>query len=320
MDWSRIRRRMSKGRQPHGVYVSLDELVRLQFKARDFSFLPHQPVTSVLSGRYASRLRGRGLNFEELRHYHPGDDIRTMDWKVTARTREPYVRVYSEERDRTVMLMVDQRLGMFFGTRRQMKSVSAAEVAALASWRAVSAGDRVGGFVFNDVECDFHKPARSRGGVMSLLGSVTRMNHALRVDSSHSASPEALNDVLRRVHATVTHDALIVLISDFDGMDDESEGLISRLAGRNDIIAVHVQDPARSSLAASDVVVSDGVQRLSLPLSQGDLRRRLVEDHHVEDAELEGFLRRLTAPRLVIRTDEDVVAQVRRLFGVRPSR
>ena len=311
---------MSRGAQLPGVYVSLDDLVRLQFKARDFSFLPTQPVTSVLSGRYASRLRGRGLNFEELRHYHPGDDIRTMDWKVTARMREPHVRVYSEERDRTVVLVVDQRLGMFFGTRRQMKSVSAAEVAALAAWRAISAGDRVGGFVFNDVGCDFHKPARSRETVMSLLGSVTRMNQALRVDSEHAPSPGALNDVLRRVHATVTHDALIVLISDFDGMSDESEGLISRLAGRNDVIAVHVQDPARSNPAASDVVVSDGSRRLSLPLSQNDLRRRLIEDHRDEDAQLEQFLRRLTAPRLIVRTDEDVVTQVRRLFGVRPGR
>ena len=119
-------------------------MIRIRYKAADFSFKPVQPVNSILSGRYASRLRGRGLNFEELRRYHPGDDIRSMDWKVTARTRTPHVRVYTEEKDRSVLLIVDQRLNMFFGTRQRMKSVTALELAALGAWRALDSGDRVG--------------------------------------------------------------------------------------------------------------------------------------------------------------------------------
>ncbi|MGD8898369.1 MAG: DUF58 domain-containing protein, partial [Acidobacteriota bacterium] len=102
----------------------------LEYRAEGYSFLPRQPVHSVLAGRHASRMRGRGLNFEEIRGYLPGDDIRTIDWKVTARTREPHVRVYTEERDRPALLLVDQRQSMFFGSRRAMKSVVAAEVAA----------------------------------------------------------------------------------------------------------------------------------------------------------------------------------------------
>ena len=111
-----------------GIYADLAELVRLKFGTRGFSFLPRQPVHSILAGRHASRLRGRGLNFEEIRRYLPGDDIRQMDWRVTARTRKPHVRVYSEERDRPVLLVIDQRQSMFFGSRRAMKSVVAAEV------------------------------------------------------------------------------------------------------------------------------------------------------------------------------------------------
>ena len=83
-----------------GVYVDLDELIALEHKARSVSFLPRQPVHSLLSGRYASRMRGRGLNFEEIRDYRPGDDVRTIDWKVTARLQKPHVRVFNEERDR----------------------------------------------------------------------------------------------------------------------------------------------------------------------------------------------------------------------------
>ena len=100
MDWSRIRRHIPEVDRPRGAYANLDDLIRIRFRARDFSFRPRQPVHSILSGRYASRLRGRGLNFEEIRGYLPGDDVRSIDWKVTARTRAPHVRVFTEERDR----------------------------------------------------------------------------------------------------------------------------------------------------------------------------------------------------------------------------
>ena len=130
--------------RPTGVYVSLKELVRLRFQAKGFAFLPKQPMHSILAGKHASRLRGRGLNFEEIRGYLPGDDIRTLDWRVTARLREPHVRVYNEERDRPALLVVDQRATMFFGSEHEMKSVTAAKAAALGAWRVLSQDDRVG--------------------------------------------------------------------------------------------------------------------------------------------------------------------------------
>ena len=105
---------------PHdpGVYVDLEHLIALEQKGRKVSLLPRQAVHSLLSGRYASRMRGRGLNFEEIRDYRTGDDVRSIDWKVTARLQSPHVRVFNEERDRQGLLVVDQRLSMFFGTRR----------------------------------------------------------------------------------------------------------------------------------------------------------------------------------------------------------
>jgi uncharacterized protein (DUF58 family) len=132
------------------VSVSLAHLRTLESRARGLTFLPRQPARSVLNGRHASRLRGRGLNFEELRDYLPGDDIRAIDWKVTARTGRPHVRVMTEERDRPALIVVDQRMSMFFGTRLNMKSVTAAEAAALAAFRILDQSDRVGGIVFGD--------------------------------------------------------------------------------------------------------------------------------------------------------------------------
>ncbi|UGX98167.1 DUF58 domain-containing protein [Bradyrhizobium barranii subsp. barranii] len=102
-----------------GVYVGLHDLIALEYRGRKVSFLPRQPVHSLLSGRFASRMRGRGLNFEEIRDYRPGDDVRSIDWKVTARLRKPHIRVFNEERDRQTILVVDQRLSMFFGSRNR---------------------------------------------------------------------------------------------------------------------------------------------------------------------------------------------------------
>ena len=143
------------------IYTNLHALVRLRYTAGGFSYLPQQPVRSLLAGRKRSKLRGRGLDFDELRHYRPGDDIRTMDWRVTNRTGKPHVRVYTEERDRPVIVVVDQRLPMFFGSEYKMKSVIAAEVAAITAWRVLGVGDRIGAIVFNDERLAEARPARS---------------------------------------------------------------------------------------------------------------------------------------------------------------
>ena len=172
------------------AYVTLDDLLKLSHRAHGFSFLPRQPVHSLLTGRHASRLRGRGLDFDELRHYYEGDDTRTIDWAATARLGTPYVRVYREERDRSVLLLVDQRVSMFFGSRRATKSVVAAEVAALAAFRVASLGDRVGGIVFSEQGISEVAPQARQGGVRRLLGELVRHNSALRADVPHPADAE----------------------------------------------------------------------------------------------------------------------------------
>src|SRR5580704_8003774 len=171
-----------------GAYAELDSLVALEYKARGFSLRHNQPVHSLLFGRRASHVRGRGLDFEELRSYVSGDDVRSIDWRVTARAQRPYVRVYSEERDRATMLVVDQRINMFFGSRVSMKSVVAAEVSALAAWRVFHQGDRVGAFVFNDDSVENIPMRRSRATVLRILDRISNMNHLLRADLPIKAS------------------------------------------------------------------------------------------------------------------------------------
>ena len=154
------------GNGADGVYVRLEELIELQYRARGFSFLPRQPVHSLLSGRHASRMRGRGLDFEELQGYLPGDDIRTIDWRVTARTGAAHTKMFREERERQVLVCVDQRSSMFFGSQYCCKSVLAARLAALISWAALQRGDRLGGLVFSESEHREIRPRRSRRSVV----------------------------------------------------------------------------------------------------------------------------------------------------------
>jgi uncharacterized protein (DUF58 family) len=316
MDWSKIKRSRAASAEAPGVYADLDELIRIQFKARDFSFQPRQPVNSILSGRYASRLRGRGLNFEELRRYHPGDDIRTMDWKVTARTRSPHVRVYTEEKDRAVFLLIDQRQQMFFGTRDRLKSVTAAELAALAAWRALDVGDRIGAIVFNDTEITEIRAQRSTHNVMQILGEVVRQNHLLAADSTVAEEPGQFNRVLEKARVLAPHDALLVIISDGLGADAETERLIAGLVEHNDALMLLVHDPTRLDPSGPRLTVSDGSLQMDLDLGDPSVSDAMADDLRREQEEMTHFLRRLSAPLLMISNQGDTVQQVRRLLGV----
>jgi uncharacterized protein (DUF58 family) len=259
---------------PHpGVYVELTDLVRLKFRTRGFSFLPRQPVHSILAGRHASRLRGREMNFEEIRRYLPGDDIRNMNWYVTARTRQPHVRVYTEERDRPVLLVIDQRQSMFFGSRRAMKSVVAAEAAALAAWRVLQAGDRVGAVVFDDESVVEIPPQRSEPQVLRILETVVEKNHALRVGSDRQANPAMLNRVLERTARVALHDHLVCLIGDATGADAESVRHITRISAHNDALAVfEIYDPLEAGLPdAGPLVMAEGALQLEVDTSDRGL-------------------------------------------------
>ncbi len=299
-----------------GVYVTLDELVRLQYRATGFSFLPRQPIHSLLAGRHASRIRGRGLNFEEIRAYLPGDDVRSIDWKVTARTRETHVRVFTEERDRPALLLVDQRLDMFYGTVVNMKSVTAAHVAAAAAWRVLDVGDRVGGVVFDDQDATSVRASRSKAAVMRMLGLVVEKNRALRVDSPAMRNPGMLNEVLEGAARTAGHDHLVVIISDFGGMDDETVKLVTMLSQHNDVIACPVWDPSSADLPAKgSLVVSDGELQVELGLGNKAARRRLAEFADERLATVMEWQRKLGIPVLPFSTDRDVLEQVRGMLG-----
>jgi uncharacterized protein (DUF58 family) len=306
----------SANRQNEGVYVQLDELVRLQHKASGFSFLPKQPVHSILSGRHNSKLRGRGLNFEELRNYLPGDDTRNIDWKVTARTRTPYVRVYTEEKDRSVWLLIDQRVGMFFGSQKRMKSVVAAEVGAISAWRVLSVGDRVGALIFNDNEISVVPPHRSRERVMQILKQVVIKNQALSASPELKPDPGKLNEALKQASILARHDCLVCLISDGDGLNSETRQHISRLAEHNDVISTLIYDPLEKKMpAVGRLRFADGEGQLEADTSNKKLRRQFESEFKQRLDGIQNASRRFSIPVVPLHTNSPVSEQLRDAFG-----
>jgi uncharacterized protein (DUF58 family) len=309
-----------KPRMP-GVYVDLDELIALEQRGRRVSFLPRQPVHSLLSGRFASRMRGRGLNFEEIRDYRAGDDVRSIDWKVTARLQKPHVRVFNEERDRQALLVVDQRLSMFFGSRLSMKSVTAAQAAAIGAWRVLGVGDRIGAIVFNDNDLVEIKARRSRTTVLQILSAIVAQNEMLGVGRGLATAPVMLNTALEHATRRALHDATIVVISDFDGADDATRRMIGAMTQHNDVVALLVHDPLQSDLPASAAMtVTDGELQIQLEVGRDSVRKSIAE---ATEARLKGvfaWTRELGVPVLPLSAAEETAPQLRRLLGAMPGR
>lgn len=298
------------------VHVDLNRLQQLEAEARQIRFLPRQPASSILNGRHASRLRGRGLNFEELRPYLPSDDTRTIDWKVTARTGIPHVRVYTEERDKPVLIIVDQRMSMFFGSSLNMKSVTAAECAALSAYRISDQGDRVGGIVFGDERIDEIRPGRGRQSLTRLVAAIASANAQLHADRP-PVTPMPLNRVLTSAARIAHSNHLILIFSDFDEVDVLTLRLLTGLARHNDVVLGVVFDPYAQSIPYYQrIIISDGELQ-----AQIDTGNRSVHDHLTEMSQgrlqdIFDWQKRIGVPILPLNTADDSIMQMQRLLGI----
>ena len=298
------------------VYVSLAQLMALEFKARDLSFLARQPQGSILAGNHASRLRGRGLNFDELRRYQPGDDLRHLDWRASLRTGKPVVRTFTEERDRPALIVVDQRMSMFFGSQRSFKSALAAELGALAAWIVFNAGDRVGGLVFNDQRIDSIAPLRSRKRVEALLSRVVQQNQALNASNPDAEDEDQLDKALQRCLALAGHDHLICIVSDFAGAGERTLQLMRQLRAHNDVIALQVYDPLALKLPSDGrLLVTQGQLQVELAVEKRSVHQPLGDYLGGRLKDVATLLRRSQVPLMMFSTAEEAHAQLRAELG-----
>jgi len=302
---------------PAEVYCTLTDLVALQYEANGFSFLPKYAVQSVLSGRHRSRLRGRGLDFDEVRKYIPGDDIRNIDWKVTARVGVTHTKEFTEEKERPVLLVVDQSSSMFFGSKKYLKSVIAGHMAALAAWRVLDVGDRVGGIIFNDEQMEMIWPKRNRKTVQQLLSRVAHFNQSLKAVKPKNTEKNALNKALHQAAQSCGHDYLVTVMSDLREYDERSLRLMTQIKRSNDLIIGWVQDPAEAQLSKDSIVLTDGMYQTKLGKGKR-LRTSYNAEYTRQKEKIKLDLKKYGIPCFDIDTETEAAVQLREL--IHPSR
>lgn len=299
---------------PKNIFISLNELLKMEHLSRGFSLLASkQKVRSVLGGKHASKLRGRGLDFEEVRNYVPGDDIRNIDWKVTARTQKTHSRVYSEEKEKPTLIVVDQSKSMFFGSQSRTKSVVAAELAALTAFKVLKEGDRVGGIVFADNGIDIVYPKRDRKNILHFLEKIVNRNREL-IDSEPVAFDKALAETLAKVKNIVTHDFLVVVISDFHRYRPELVKFISRISRHNDVILAKIYDPMEQSIPAKKLIAGDGEKQLLIDGENASIRQEFRMHFDVDFEKFKAQMKKHRIPVLSVNTVDETDVQLKQLF------
>ncbi len=300
--------------QPH-----LDELIALRQQAGKLDPGRWQVARARQTGGRASRCRGRGMDYRESRIYQPGDDIRNMDWRVTARTGRPHTKLYQEERERPVVLCVDLNPGMFFASRGVLKSVLAARAASLIAWAAAAHGDRIGALLFNG---DHHElpPRGGKHGVLRLIRQLVAQSDPLK-NRQQPPHPEGLDAALARLRRVSRPGSLIFLLSDFYGIDEETGKHLMRLRQHNDIIAIQVLDVLEQAPPpAACYGVSDGHHDAILDTRSATVRKAYSDFFKRHHQAVQDLMRSQAIPLLQLFTDDDVTNVLRRRFaGTTPS-
>jgi len=259
------------------VRVDKQSLIALHRQAATLSLAPLK-VRAAQSGQYLSAFRGRGMEFDEVRPYQAGDDVRTLDWRVMARTGKPHTKLFREERERGVLLWVDNRRSMFFATRGAFKSVIAARAAALLAWVAVKQGDRIGGLIFSEEQ---HEELRPQSGKHAVLHFIQRLVAQEQLAWSQTTAPlrdaslasEAAMQSLLRLRRVARPGSLVVLLSDFRDVDERSELHLAQLARHNDVVMLFIYDELEATLPPAGLYrIGDGEQTLTLDSTVSALR------------------------------------------------
>ena len=299
-----------------GVFVTLADLIALRFAAKKLQLTNRSRALNSLAGPNKSNFRGRGIDFDEVRRYEPGDDIRTIDWRVTARSGTPYTKLFREERERPVLIFVDQCSGMYFGSSTRFKSVLAANIASTIAWAALDQGERVGGFVFNQKGHKDIRPRRSRRSVLQLLSEIVSYNNALPITTTENFK-WSMGDAFLNLRRIARPGTSIFLISDFLGFgSDYSKENLFKLSQHNEVTAILCTDPLEHELPiAGRYVVTDDVS--TCDLETGDEVVRLAYEKSAANRleKLNKTMSRLGIPLLRATTNQSELTLLQSFYG-----
>jgi uncharacterized protein (DUF58 family) len=312
-----------------GAHLELAELTAARLSAT--GLVPHlrQRTLGQLLGDLRSSLRGRGLEFEEVRGYQAGDDVRNIDWRVTARAGRPFTKLFREERERPLLIVVDQRQPMFFGSRTCFKAKLAGYLGALLAWAGLQQGDRIGGLIFGNDGRHEIRPRRSRKTALLWLNALYDCNRRLRRDTHLAGTGDTTADAATSLVAALADlrriarpGSAIFILSDFAGFGDpQVRELLYSLARHCEITAVYVFDPLERELPPPALyMVTDGVRRAVLDSGAGALRERHRADFEQRRAALQQLLTGIGIPLVDAPTDQPPLAIFRQQRARQPRR
>lgn len=286
------------------LYPDFNDLVAFKDRKSDLMHFSNRSVKSIVPGNHHSPFRGQGLEFDSVREYVPGDDIRNIDWRVTARTGSPHLKIFKEERERHMVLCVDMNATMRFGTRNTFKSVQAARVAALLGWRGIAHHDRVSACLFGDVPdgIQFFAPKRNRQSFCSMLKMLSEP-----YSERHNIP---LKDVLQPVNQAAQTGSLIYLISDFMDISGnfQQEAGLSRLNKRCDVVFIAINDRADKSIYPVGPLGFCGNDKEKIFVNTESLagREAYVEQWNENRQRLYEITSRFKIPMIELTTESDV--------------
>ncbi len=287
-----------------------EEIVK---KVKRIELRTRKLVNDVFSGEYHSVFKGRGIEFAEVREYGVGDDIRLIDWNVTARAGRPYIKIFNEERELTVMLVVDASGSGRFGTRGTFKADLAAEVSAALAFTAIRNNDRVGLVMFTDRIELFIPPRKGRKQALRVIREILYF----RPTGRRTRIGEALGHVSR----ILNRKSIVFLISDF--MDGDFENAMSVAARKHDLIAVTIVDEREEALSDSGLIAFEDAETgeiLFVDSSSKKLRKRYWERCRERESALVALFRRHRVDRISLRTGMPYDNELVRFFNKRVRR
>jgi len=291
---------------PPDIAVNRDDLISLRAYAQGLTLVPGQKSASVLSGHHQSRFRGRGMDYLESRHYQPGDDVRNFDWRVTARTNHPHIKLYVEEREQPVIILIDLSSSMSLASQGAFKSVIAARIAAILGWVSVAQGDRVGGLVYRDPDNHIElKPMGGRQGILHLIDQLTELGKPhLAFDSEQSSLPDL---IFERILQMSRHGSQVIIISDFINPSANAHESLQKLKYHNNVLAIQVVDPLEMMAPPEgEYGVSDGLLNWRMNLKTHTQQQSLEKVLQKRQEDIQNEFSDLNIPLLQVMTNDNI--------------
>jgi len=309
-----------KSQNNHGdgdgiVFSSLKSLLALQSKARILS-LAKGKIRAKNGGQHLSVFKGRGMDFAESRPYQVGDDVRTLDWRVTARTGKPHTKLFQEERERPILIWVDMRPSMFFATKGAFKSVVAAQLAALLAWKSKYDGDRIGGMLINNQQHIEVQPSRSQYGMVRFLNQIAECSQMSAEVMSTSSKPIVLAEEWRRLRRVVATGSRVFILSDFRAVDNTALQQLVAMQKQAEVTLIPISDPLEQRLPDIDSLrLSAKKQFFSINLKNRGWKKAYQKRAQERVEHLKSFTRKYRMGWISMSTEESLNSRLRKLMG-----